>query len=248
MSTHASVDAPEGHIYHDQHLAHHFEDRSQQDEAHSLGLWVFLATEVMFFGGLFLAFTVYHVLFPEAFGVASGELSVSWGVINTVILLFSSFTMAMAVHSAQTGQQKKLVRFLAITIICALGFMVIKGIEWNEKFQHGYIPGPAFQFDLANLHGDQKFTPEQIQTFLMRDPHLERHAQMFFVIYFCLTGLHGIHVTIGIGLIIWILLRARRREFTPQWNTPVEMVGLYWHLVDVIWIYVFPLIYLIHRH
>src|SRR5690606_32209978 len=103
-------------------------------------------------------------------------------------------------------------------------------------------------FDLANLHGDQQFTPEQIQTFLMRDPHLERHAQMFFVIYFCLTGLHGIHVTIGIGLIIWILLRARRREFTPQWNTPVEMVGLYWHLVDVIWIYVFPLIYLIHRH
>lgn len=248
MSTHANVNGPHGHTYQDSHLAHHFEDRSQQDEAHSLGLWVFLATEIMFFGGLFLAFTVYHVLFPEAFGVASGRLSVHWGVINTVVLLFSSFTMAMAVHSAQVGKQKALKWCLGITLGCAAIFMVIKGIEWTEKYHHHYIPGPAFNFDLADAHSGHQLSPAQIETMLMRDPQLERHAQMFFVMYFCITGLHGIHVMIGMGIITWMFLRARKNEFGPQWNTPIELTGLYWHLVDVIWIYVFPLIYLIHRH
>lgn len=248
MSTHASVNTQHGHLDHDPNLAHHFEDRSQQDEAHSLGLWVFLATEIMFFGGLFLAFTVYHVLFPDAFGLASGRLAVSWGVINTVVLLFSSFTMAMAVNSAQTGKQKRLVGCLVITLLCAFGFMAIKGIEWTDKFKHHYVPGPNFEFNIHEAHGGHSLPPEKIEAMLARDPYLERHAQMFFVIYFCLTGLHAVHVTIGIGLIIWILIRAKRHEFNPRWNTPVEMVGLYWHLVDVIWIYLFPLIYLIHRH
>jgi cytochrome c oxidase subunit 3 len=202
----------------------------------------------MFFGGLFLAFTVYHVLYPEAFGVASGRLDVKWGVINTVVLLFSSFTMAMAVHSAQIGKQKMLKWCLAVTFLCACAFMVIKGIEWTEKYHHHYIPGPAFHFDLHEAHGGHALTAQQTETMLMRDPMLERHAQMFFVMYFCLTGLHGIHVLIGMGLIAWMFLRSQRNEFGPRWNTPVELTGLYWHLVDVIWIYLFPLIYLIHRH
>lgn len=248
MSTPTSLNEPQGHTYHDPYLAHHFEDRAQQDESHSLGLWVFLATEIMFFGGLFLAFTVYHVMFPEAFGLASGRLAVSWGVINTVILLFSSYTMALAVNSAQTGRQKRLVTCLTLTLLCALGFMVIKAIEWTDKYNHNYIPGPNFQFDVHKADAGHTLPPETVEAMLAKDPYLERHAQMFFVIYFCLTGLHGIHVSIGIGLIIWILRRARKHEFNPRWNTPVEMVGLYWHLVDLIWIYLFPLIYLIHRH
>lgn len=214
-------------------------------------MWVFLATEIMFFGGLFLAFTVYHVLFPEAFGLASSRLSVSWGVINTIVLLFSSFTMAMAVHSAQVGHQKKLMGFMAVTVLCALAFMGIKTIEWTDKFNHHLVPGPNFEFLLNDPYAAEAghvLPAEQMEAALAADPNIERHAQMFFVIYFCLTGLHGVHVVIGMGVIIWMMIRARRREFSPQWSTPIELTGLYWHLVDVIWIYLFPLIYLIHRH
>lgn len=249
-SPHASTDLAHvaGGDHHDPYLAHHFEDRAQQDESHSLGLWVFLATEIMFFGGLFLAFTVYHVVYPEAFGIASNRLSVSWGVINTVVLLFSSFTMACAVNAAQTGKQKRLITCLVLTLACAFGFMIIKSIEWKEKYDHHLIPGKNFEFKLNDPAHGHPMTAEQIQQVLAKDPFVERHAQIYFVIYFCLTGLHGIHVSIGIGLIIWILIRAKKHEFNPRWNTPVEMVGLYWHLVDLIWIYLFPLIYLIHRH
>lgn len=250
MSTPASAEAL-SHNTHDPYLAHHFEDRQQQDESHTLGLWVFLATEIMFFGGLFLAFTVYHVVFSEAFGLASNKLAISYGVINTGVLLLSSFTMAMSVYSAQTGQKKKIIAYLAVTLLCACTFMGIKYVEWKSKFDHHLVPGPSFKFDIddpypaAELPADW---PAKREALLAADPYIERHAQMFFVMYFCITGLHGIHVLIGMGLIGWILLRAIRGEFNERWFTPVEMVGLYWHLVDVIWIYVFPLIYLIHRH
>jgi cytochrome c oxidase subunit 3 len=205
----------------------------------------------MFFGGLFLAFTYYHVLFPEAFGLASSRLSVSWGVINTVVLLISSFTMAMAVHSAQLGRQKKLIVYMVVTVLCAFAFMGIKSIEWTEKFQHHLVPGPNFEFLLNDPHAAETghaLSPQATEELLARDPHIERHAQMFFVIYFCLTGLHGVHVLIGMGVITWMIIRARRGEFSQRWNTPIELTGLYWHLVDVIWIYLFPLIYLIHRN
>lgn len=248
LSTHASLDV---HGHHDPHLAHHFEDRAQQDESHSLGLWIFLATEIMFFGGLFLAFTVYHVLYPEAFGLASSRLDVNLGVINTVVLLVSSFTMAMAVHSAQVGKRNRLLVYLAITFLCACGFMVIKGKEWTTKYEHHNIPGPSFSFKLDDPHAAETghaLTAAQQEAILVKDPYVERHAQMFFVMYFCLTGLHGFHVLCGMGIIAWMFVRARRNEFGPTWNTPIELTGLYWHLVDVIWIYLFPLIYLIHRH
>lgn len=250
MSTHASADAPHGQ-HGEIHLAHHFEDRAQQDEAHSLGLWVFLATEIMFFGGLFLAFTVYHVLYPDAFGLASSRLSVKWGVINTVVLLLSSFTMAMGVYFAQTGNKKLLVTMLGATLLCALAFMGIKSIEWTEKYHHHLIPGPHFEFLLDDPQAaDTKLADWSVrkEAILVNDAHVERHAQMFFVMYFCLTGLHGIHVLIGMGVIGWMMLRAMRNEFSAGWNTPIELTGLYWHLVDIIWIYLFPLIYLIHRH
>src|SRR5262245_35697361 len=133
LSTHASVEA-HGHGHHDPYLAHHFEDITQQEEAHSLGLWIFLATEVMFFGGLFLAFIAYHIMYPDAFGIASSRLSVLWGVINTGVLLFSSFTMAMGVWSAQTGRTKQIILWLILTLGCAFAFMGVKAIEWTEKY------------------------------------------------------------------------------------------------------------------
>lgn len=230
---------------HDPHLAHHFEDMDQQQETHSLGMWTFLATEIMFFGGLFLAFTVYHVQFPVAFMAASSELNPIYGGINTFFLILSSLTMAMAVHAAQTGNRKRISQMLLFTILLAFCFCGVKSVEWIEKYNHHLIPGTRFDF----FHSFT--TPEQLAhkaTILKADPFAAQHSQIFFLLYFIMTGLHGIHVVIGIGLLGWIWLRSLRNEFGKTWNTPVELIGLYWHLVDLIWIYLFPIIYLIHRN
>jgi len=253
LSSPASAHAAHGHG-HNPYLAHHFEDFHQQEESHLFGLWIFLATEVMFFGGLFLAFTAYHILFPDAFGLASKRLDVTWGVINTAVLLFSSWTMAMAVWSAQTSRRKPLIAFLAITIACGFAFMGIKTIEYTDKFKHHHFPGPSFKFELFEHEG--KYSEAQLsekeKTTLLemakRDPYIERHAQMFFVMYFCLTGLHGFHVVCGLVVLVWMLIGAIRGQFHAQWNTPIHLTGIYWHLVDLVWIYLFPLIYLVHRH
>lgn len=254
MSTPANMDATAAHghgtDHHDPYLAHHFEDMGQQAEAHSLGLWIFLATEIMFFGGLFVAFICYHVLFPDAFEMASNRLSVSWGVVNTAVLLISSFTMAMAVYSAQTNKRKPLLMYLGITFLCACAFMGVKSIEWTQKAQHHLVPGPNFHFQLDDPTAAETQAPSwpsRRAAILERDPDVERHAQLYYVMYFALTGLHGFHVLCGMGVIAWIFLRAYRGEFNSQWNTPVELTGLYWHLVDLIWIYLFPVIYLANR-
>ena len=241
------------------HIAHHFADVHQQQEAHTLGMWTFLATEVMFFGGLFLAFIVYHIVYPEAFIYGSGKLSVLYGGINTFFLILSSLTMALAVHAAQVGNQKGLRRFLIFTIALAFAFLGVKTIEWGEKVQHHLIPGPHFDITPTLHHAPgteptpkdlehYKHDLEQFEHYKKLDPMLERHTQIFYLLYFIMTGLHGIHVIIGIGILFWIYLRARRGEFHEQWNTPVELTGLYWHFVDLVWIYLFPVIYLIHRH
>ncbi|MGI8908390.1 MAG: cytochrome c oxidase subunit 3 family protein [Candidatus Sumerlaeaceae bacterium] len=259
MSTHASAPHEHGHSPgqgHNPYLAHHFEDFEQQEEAHALGLWIFLATEIMFFGGLFLAFTAYHIMFPDAFAQASLKLDERWGIINTVVLLFSSFTMAMGVWSAQTNRRSLLIGFLSVTLLCGFAFMGIKTIEYKDKYTHHLVPGPNFNFTLKDPHHTgPALTAEQhakqeayIAEILKRDPFVERHAQMYFVMYFCLTGLHGFHVLCGIGVISWMLLRSIRGEFNSVWNTPVHLTGLYWHLVDLVWIYLFPLIYLVAKH
>lgn len=241
------------------HLAHHFEDIQQQQEAHTLGMWAFLATEIMFFGGLFLAFIVYHIMYPEAFILGSEKLDVRYGGINTFFLILSSLTMALAVHAAQVGNQKNIRWYLIATIALAFAFIGVKTVEWNDKYEHHLIPGTAFDIT-PTLHTAPGVEPtaeelahyqHDVKTFAERkiaDPFLERHTQIFFLLYFIMTGLHGIHVVIGIGILIWIYMRARRGEFHEQWNTPVELTGLYWHFVDLVWIYLFPVIYLIHRH
>jgi cytochrome c oxidase subunit 3 len=206
-------------------LAHHFETMRQQREAVSLGMWLFLVTEVMFFGGIFLGYTIYRLAYPEMFHFMSHELDVVLGTVNTAVLLTSSLTMALAVNAAQNGKQGKLVAMLFSTFLLSLVFLVIKAFEYEHKFHIGAVPGSLFHF--ANPYGN--------------------NAQIFLSFYFGATGIHGLHVLIGTILIGWFTWRARRGHFPAENYQPVELLGLYWHFVDLAWIYVFPLFYLIGR-
>ena len=207
-------------------LAEQFRDLEQQREASSLGMWVFLVTEIMFFGGLFLAYTVARTTHPAAFAQASRHLDVTLGSANTAVLIVSSLTMALAVHASQVGRRRALIAFLILTIALGCTFLGIKAIEYADKFHHHLVPGSGFSFS----------GPEA------------RPAELFFSLYFAMTGLHALHMVIGVGVVVVLLLRARRCRYTVQYHTPVELSGLYWHFVDIIWIFLFPLLYLIDIH
>ena len=212
---------------HEGALAEHFESYAQQREASSLGMWLFLVTEVMFFGGFFLAYIVYRSRWPHDFALASHHLNVTLGGVNTAILIASSLTMALAVRSAQLARRKATVLFLLATLLFGLGFLGIKAVEYQDKFAHHLVPGPHFQID-----GDA-------------DPG---HAEMFFNLYFGMTGLHAAHMVVGAGLVLWLMFPAWKGRFDAEYHNPVEVVGLYWHFVDIIWIFLFPLLYLIGFH
>ena len=207
-------------------LAHHFDTLEQQTEATTLGMWVFLVTEVLFFGGLFLVYTVYRNWYPDAFVAASHELDVTLGTINTAVLITSSLTMALAVHAAQLGQRKALMLFLVATMILGGVFLGIKSLEYYHKFAEHHVPGPGFQFEKEYF----------------------RHAQIFFSLYFLMTGLHALHMIIGFGIMVWMLIWAWNGTITKEYFSPIEISGLYWHFVDIVWIFLFPLLYLIGRH
>ena len=213
------------HVHHPAHQ-HHFQTMEQQAEASTLGMWVFLITEVMFFGGLLMAYLIYRVWYPEAWSEGSGELNIILGGFNTVVLIGSSLTMALAVRAAQTGWRKGTIVFLILTMVLGLTFLVVKVFEYKEKFETGHVPGPNFHFE---------------------GPHANQ-AQIFFGLYFAMTGMHAIHMIIGMGLILWLMLRAARGAFSKEYYTPIELFGLYWHFVDIVWIYLFPLLYLIRVH
>jgi cytochrome c oxidase subunit 3 len=220
---------------HNPALLHHFAEPQQQRDASSLGMWAFLATEVMFFGGLFCAYLIYRLMYFGDFGAASKTLDVTLGATNTAVLICSSLTVVLAVWAAQTGRRMMLVGNLALTLILGLAFLGIKGIEYKEKFEKHHVPGASFQFqEKIPGHPNQYANPQ--------------HAQIFFALYFVMTGLHAVHMIVGIGIFVWLLIMAWKGRFTPEYNTPVEMGGLYWHFVDIIWIYLFPLLYLIDRH
>jgi len=204
-------------------LAHHFKNPEQAYQASKLGLWLFLVTEVLLFGGLFVTYIMMRGKYPETFAAAHHFLNKPLGAVNTVVLICSSLTMAMAVDKSKRALSKKASLYLLLTLLCGATFMVIKYFEYQHKFHEGLMPGIHFT------------NPE------LTDPH----APLFFSLYFMMTGLHGIHVLVGMGLITWILIRSLRKEFGPTYYTPVELTGLYWHLVDLIWIYLFPLLYLI---
>jgi cytochrome c oxidase subunit 3 len=198
----------------------------QQRESATLGMWVFLATEVLFFGGLFAAYLVYRIWYPSTFGEASRHLHLSFGATNTVVLITSSLTMALAVHASALGKRSTLVLCLVLTMLLGAAFLGVKSIEYYQKFTEHLIPGPGFTFD----------GPDPL------------HAQIFFSLYFAMTGLHALHMIIGLGVLTVILVMALRGRFSAAWNTPVEVSGLYWHFVDIVWIFLFPLLYLIDRH
>ena len=204
-------------------LQHHFTTYEQQNDAAKIGMWLFLVTEILLFGGLFVGFAIMQSLHREAFIAAHHHLDRTLGFINTVVLLCSSYTMVMAVHSAQTSRRKRLIVYLLLTLAFAGTFLGIKYIEYSHKFHEGLLPGKFYWH-----HGDA--VPGQF---------------MFFSFYFMMTGLHGLHIVAGMAAITWVLRRAIRGDFTASYNSPVDLVGLYWHLVDVIWIYLFPLLYLI---
>lgn len=203
--------------------AHHFESAEHEFNTSKFGMWLFLVSEVMLFGGLFVAYIIFRNLYPEMYVEASHHLNKIMGGTNTVVLLFSSLTMALAIGAAQRNEPKKSARYLIITLLCACVFMVIKYFEYKSKFHHGLLP--------AGFFTNQELTHPK--------------APLFFSLYFVMTGLHGLHVLIGMAGILWVLRRTLRNEFSVHYYTPVEMVGLYWHLVDLIWIYLFPLLYLI---
>jgi cytochrome c oxidase subunit 3 len=211
---------------HDQDFAHQFDSAEQQHGAAQLGMWVFIAQEILFFGGLFLAYTYYRFLFPEAFAQASHHLDVTLGCINTAVLIGSSLTMALAVHGAQLGKRWPQVIFLILTIVLGSIFLGIKTIEYGHKFHEHLVPGPNFLFP----GGDAV------------------HAQVFFSLYFVMTGLHALHMIIGIAILAVLTVMAWRGSFDGAYYSPIELTGLYWHFVDIIWIFLFPLLYLLGRH
>ena len=208
------------------YVAHHFDDAEQQHDASTLGMWLFLVQEVMFFGGLFLAYVVYRTSFPEAFHAGSHELDITLGAFNTVVLLTSSLTMALSVHAAQVSKRGMLIVNLILTLILGSIFLGVKVIEYAAKFEHHLVPGPPFAF-----HGPDA-----------------TNAQLFFSLYFAMTGLHALHMIIGAGLLMVLIVRSTQGMFNKNYYTPVEMVGLYWHFVDLVWIFLFPLLYLLGRH
>jgi cytochrome c oxidase subunit III len=221
---------------HNPALLHHFATEEQQRNSASLGMWWFLATEVMFFGGLFCAYLIYRLAYFGDFGAASETLNPFLGGLNTAVLICSSLTVVFAVWAAQTGRRMTLVVNLVITLILGMVFLGVKAVEYKEKFKNHHVPGASFSFDHKPIpgHPGQYANPQ--------------HAQIFFALYFVMTGLHALHMIIGLGLFTYLLIHAWRGRYTPEWHTPVEMGGLYWHFVDLIWIYLFPLLYLIDRH
>lgn len=221
---------------HHPELLHHFAEPQQQRDAASLGMWIFLATEVMFFGGLFCAYLIYRRAYFGDFGAASKSIDATLGATNTAVLICSSLTVVLAIWAAQIGRRGLMVAMLIVTMLFGLTFLGIKGKEYKDKFEEHHVPGPSFSFDHVPIpgHPDQYANPQ--------------HAEIFFALYFIMTGLHALHMIIGLGLFTWLLYMAWKGHFTPEYHTPLEIGGLYWHFVDIVWIFLFPLLYLISRH
>jgi len=240
----STVKTEDGHFHH----AHHFNSLNHQYDSAKQGVWLFMVTEILMFGGLFVAYLIYKSIYAPIFHVGSSYLDVKMGSINTVVLITSSFTMALGIYYNQKNKPKQAVIALLLTIVCALTFMVIKYFEYSHKIHLGLVPGkyfnnPEFQqkvADFVNAMPIEKITPA-----LSDVEHLKKIAPLYFGFYFVMTGLHGFHVIIGACLILWVTIKTAKNQFVDEYFTPVEGVGLFWHIVDLIWIYLFPLLYLV---
>ena len=224
MSEQAHISA----AHHDPFVAHQFDDRVQQTEAVSLGMWAFLVQEILFFGGLFTGYTVYRSYYPDSFIAGSYILDIKLGGFNTAVLILSSFTMAMAVYSAQNSKKGSLIGYLIATLFLGFVFLGVKVIEYSEKFHHHHIPGFGFQWHepIGNA----------------------KNVEIFYSFYFAMTGMHALHMIIGAAILIPLIILAWRGRFHKNYYAPIEVFGLYWHFVDIVWIFLFPLLYLIGRH
>ncbi len=211
------------HAEHPSYLQHHFADSQQQEETAKLGMWIFLLTEVLLFGGLFAFYAIYRAWHPEMFVEAHKVLDIPMGALNTFVLITSSLTMALSIRAMQVNNKKQTIWLLVATLLLAATFLVIKYFEYSHKFHLGQLPGKYYTYEGITA----------------ANPHI------FFSIYFTMTGLHGLHVVIGMAVITWVLIRTIKNNFSSEYYTPIEMTGLYWHLVDLIWIFLFPLLYLI---
>jgi len=243
-------------------LRHHFAEVEQQRNAASMGMWWFLGTEIMFFGGMFCAYLIYRRVYYPEFAAASASIDLFWGTLNTAVLICSSLTVAMAVRAAQLGKRMLQVKLLIATLIFGMAFLGIKGYEWYSKYKEHHVPtfsdynavrgskedgnitkGHENLLGLDNLAGD----PAKHQQYEERLAQIQQRSKLFFSLYFALTGIHALHMVVGIGIFTVILVMAWRGKFTPEYHTPLEIAGLYWHFVDIVWIYLFPLLYLIDR-
>jgi cytochrome c oxidase subunit 3 len=268
---------------------HQFDTMEQQYEASTLGMWVFLIQEIMFFGGMFVAYLVYRWKFADTWGLASSTLNVILGAINTAVLIGSSLTMALAVNFAQLGRKVALIACILATMGLGFVFLGIKAVEYHDKYVEHHVPGADFCFEAATPGGCPAEAEEKARKGEHPNPaagetaipesvvragttqgepgtHYEGRqgigpipaqglrerskagAELYFSMYFLMTGMHALHMIVGIGIMVWLLRRAMRGEFNSSYYTPIENFGLYWHFVDIVWIYLFPLFYLINQH
>lgn len=206
-------------------VASHYRDATHQYDSNKEGIWLFMTTEILMFGGLFVGYIIFHTLYPEMFAEGATYLNWKLGFINTLVLIFSSLTMALGIYYCQVNQRNKATLALAVTILCGAIFMVIKYFEYTHKFHLGIFPGEKLNLEMVK--------PE--------------HANLglYFGFYYCMSGLHGLHVLIGMGLITWVMIKNIKGEFNSKYFTPVEGVGIFWHIIDLIWIFLFPLLYLV---
>jgi cytochrome c oxidase subunit 3 len=261
----AVAQADHRHAAHHPALQHHFDTMAQQKEAAVIGMWVFLLTEILFFGGLFVAYMIYRIWYFDAFAEASRRLSLFWGGLNTAVLIFSSLTMAMAVRSAQTNARKATVNWLIITMLLGCVFLGVKVIEYRDKFANYEVPGASYDFGYHERHlaaeGGEHGAPTSAEAtageaaaggehrqLSLSPAQLQQTTQLYFSLYFTMTGLHALHMIIGVGIMLVITGMAWKGKFDAEYYTPVEMAGLYWHFVDIVWIFLFPLLYLVERH
>jgi cytochrome c oxidase subunit 3 len=232
---------------HPPYQRHHFETMGQQVDATSFAMWLFLLTEIMFFGGLFTAYLIYRNWYYPAFVVGSHQLDIFWGTMNTAVLITSSFTMAMGVWCAETRRKGGLVLCLTLTFVLGLAFLGIKTIEYGEKIEKHHVPGFHYSVQtFVNPQSDKEVFEKYHDKALQGD--MARHTEVYFSLYFAMTGMHALHMIIGIAILAFMIVRAQAGAYTTGHITFVENFGLYWHFVDIIWIFLFPLLYLISRH
>jgi cytochrome c oxidase subunit 3 len=247
----SAIATTHGHAEHEHHEhvvlpqhRHHFETEEQQREAGSFGMWLFLLTEIMFFGGMFFAYLLYRNWYYPAFATASNQLNVPLGAFNTVVLISSGFCMALGVWASEVRKKGFLVLMLVLTTFFGLVFLGVKYKEYKEKYELHHIPGNSFSISMfTNPAGYPETKDEKPLA-----PDMAQKTQIFFFLYFAMTGMHAVHMIIGIGLLFWLIKRAQRGDFTNGYVAPIENFGLYWHFVDIVWLFLFPLLYLINRH